>query len=603
MHISGEFAALKELSPHILGLDPRSPAQVVAVMDGILMSGTAAKSIVDIACWDILGKAVGLPTSVLLGGSLTEELRAFSVVGLSDTATGVEKARAEVEKGAKAMQVKIGDDPLSDARRVTAIVYLFILLSCVVAVSAQDYGYATCWNKLDAIMVGNMTKGGIDNETVLDYLWNGAIAGFRGENRPIALGYEGCLKICEGRTDRVTTRSTLEMVTTWIFPLAIVFNLPYDSLHHQKIRRTAQAVLNWAGSPQMALTHTIWNREVLHSPRLGTFITAFIFSIVLAFDEEAGNRTGSPLTLGLLYCWLPLLVIFTIIDRNPVSADRSAALMSRWLFNVDAVLASARAAGANLTDMPAPVWWSRSVDQDDDLGEFRIQEFIGQGRKIKYCGLADAVIRAQNAHTLRRDLDQYRLCAQTVLTHLDSRPIQWWLTALASLFLVVFEIMMAFLIAYCTPTFGLGCWSGGLLLYGALSTVTWGIHLIFKAPGKWVQIVCNCFNFLALGWIVTLTGFVLAGGFRTCWCSTVKLSSGGYMMFESFDYYVENFAMSGPWISASVLGGLVPGAVLVTATAWWMNYQHLWSTEENKPVQDVALGNGKFRADTSWLRA
>ncbi|KAL2681133.1 hypothetical protein Neosp_008737 [[Neocosmospora] mangrovei] len=117
----GELAALKELSPHVLGLNPRSPAQVVAVMDGILMSGTAAKSIVDIACWDILGKAVGLPTSVLLGGSLTKELRAFSVVGLSDTATGVEKARAEVEKGAKAMQVKVGDDPLSDARRVAAI--------------------------------------------------------------------------------------------------------------------------------------------------------------------------------------------------------------------------------------------------------------------------------------------------------------------------------------------------------------------------------------------------------------------------------------------------------------------------------------------------
>lgn len=219
----------------------------------------------------------------------------------------------------------------------------------------------------------------------------------------VMLTVEGCLKICEGRTDRVTTRSTLEMVTTWIFPLAIVFNLPYDSLHHQKIRRTAQAVLNWAGSPQTALTHTIWNvRQIRHCHRtakskntltndayyvlsclgqfelpdserfytalvyglfrplpqpddpdqrytaqllsdvafqlrmlrrrgviptlasLGTFITAFIFSIVLAFDEEAGNRTGSPLTLGLLYCWLPLLVIFTIIDRNPVSADRSA---------------------------------------------------------------------------------------------------------------------------------------------------------------------------------------------------------------------------------------------------------------------------------------
>ncbi|UPK94439.1 hypothetical protein LCI18_005374 [Fusarium solani-melongenae] len=118
---NGELAALKELSPHILGLDPRSTAAVGAVMDGILLSGTAAKAIIDIACWDILGKAVGLPTSVLLGGRLQKELRAFSVVGIGNPATGVEKARAELDKGAKAMQVKVGDDPLSDARRVAAI--------------------------------------------------------------------------------------------------------------------------------------------------------------------------------------------------------------------------------------------------------------------------------------------------------------------------------------------------------------------------------------------------------------------------------------------------------------------------------------------------
>ncbi|KAJ4314006.1 hypothetical protein N0V84_009113 [Fusarium piperis] len=564
------------------------------------------------------------------------------------------------------------------------LIYLLIVLACVATVNAQDYGYATCKSKLDAIMVGNTTKDGINNETVLEYLWRGTITGFRGTDPPLALGYEGCLKICEGRTDQVTIRSTLEMVATWIFPLAIVFNLPYDSLHHHKIRKTAQAVLNWAGSPQTALTHTIWNvRQIRHCHRiarsrntlnkdaffvlsclgqfelphserfytalvyglfrpfhhldaeyepdqhytaqllsdiafqlrmlrrrgviptlagLGTFITAFIFSIVLAFDEEAGNRTGSPLTLGLLYCWLPLLVIFTIIDRNPVSADRSAALMSRWLFNVDAVLNSAQAAGADLNNMQTPLWWSRSRPAAD-LEVFQIQEFIGQGRKIKYCGLADAVIR-ERKFPLGDDLDQYELCAQAVMRHLDGiRPTQWWVTAVASLFLVVFEVMMAFLIAFCTPTFGLGCWSGGLLLYGVLSTVTWVIHLFFKAPGKLVQFICSCFNLISLGWIITLTGFVLAGGFRTCWCSTVKLSSGGYMMFESFDYYVKNFAMDGPWISASVLGGLVPGAVLVTATAWWMKCQHLWSTEEAESVQDLPLGNVTFRADTSWLRA
>jgi hypothetical protein len=57
---------------------------------------------------------------------------------------------------------------------------------------------------------------------------------------------------------------------------------------------------------------------------LGVFLIAFVISVALAFAEIGENRTGSPLVLGLLYCWLPLLVIFTIVDRNPVSSERSA---------------------------------------------------------------------------------------------------------------------------------------------------------------------------------------------------------------------------------------------------------------------------------------
>ena len=57
---------------------------------------------------------------------------------------------------------------------------------------------------------------------------------------------------------------------------------------------------------------------------LGTFLVAFVFSVVLAFGDLGDNTTAHSLALGLLVSWLPILVVFTIVDRNPVSADRSA---------------------------------------------------------------------------------------------------------------------------------------------------------------------------------------------------------------------------------------------------------------------------------------
>lgn len=70
-------------------------------------------------------------------------------------------------------------------------IYSFLVLACVVAVSAQDYGFSTCLKKLNDTMYGNRTEGGLNNETVLDYLWDGPIQGLTGKRPNVTLGYEG----------------------------------------------------------------------------------------------------------------------------------------------------------------------------------------------------------------------------------------------------------------------------------------------------------------------------------------------------------------------------------------------------------------------------
>jgi hypothetical protein len=51
------------------------------------------------------------------------------------------------------------------------------------------------------------------------------------------------------------------------------------------------------------------------------FCVAYAVSVVLAFADLGTQTTAHG--MAILLSWLPLFVLFSIIDRNPVSADRS----------------------------------------------------------------------------------------------------------------------------------------------------------------------------------------------------------------------------------------------------------------------------------------
>jgi hypothetical protein len=227
----------------------------------------------------------------------------------------------------------------------------------------------------------------------------------------------------------------LSSISTWILPIiALLAALPYDSLHRRndgapwyqgRVSRTLGSLVNWLGSPQTALTATLWNihqiRKCFHATaasgigiggdlalkplktdayyglssisqfkidynldkqhfldvlayglfrpmlkptaettvatemtttllqgmafnlrmlrRRGvypSFVSIFVFfiaygvSLVLAFADFGEQTMPSTLSLGILVSWLPLLVLFTILDRNPISADRTRSVISRY---------------------------------------------------------------------------------------------------------------------------------------------------------------------------------------------------------------------------------------------------------------------------------
>src|SRR5262249_15977103 len=66
-------AILRLLAPAVVGEDPRQVELVAARMDAVTKGYAYAKSAIDIACWDLFGRATGLRVSDLLGGTQQED--------------------------------------------------------------------------------------------------------------------------------------------------------------------------------------------------------------------------------------------------------------------------------------------------------------------------------------------------------------------------------------------------------------------------------------------------------------------------------------------------------------------------------------------------
>ncbi len=117
----GELAALELLAEALPGRDPANPAAINRAMDETMLGGQGAKSALDAACLDILGKAAGVPMATLLGGVLAESFDLFIAVPVDTPDAMAAYAEREVANGIRKVQVKVGDEPAIDVARVRAV--------------------------------------------------------------------------------------------------------------------------------------------------------------------------------------------------------------------------------------------------------------------------------------------------------------------------------------------------------------------------------------------------------------------------------------------------------------------------------------------------
>lgn len=102
------------LVPAVRGVDPAEIAVVHTRMDKVVKGNPYAKAAVDIACFDLAGKAQGVPVSTLLGGRLREGIELTHSLGIMDVDRCVAEAEQAVTEGARTIKCKTGLDPERD---------------------------------------------------------------------------------------------------------------------------------------------------------------------------------------------------------------------------------------------------------------------------------------------------------------------------------------------------------------------------------------------------------------------------------------------------------------------------------------------------------
>ena len=117
-HALGVRAGIAEIAPKLIGLDPRRVDRINDAMDAALVGHEPAKTAIDVACWDVFGKSVGLPVCELLGGRTDVRMPIISSIPVDDPVAMREDVARHRARWYKGHSVKLGGEPAVDAARI-----------------------------------------------------------------------------------------------------------------------------------------------------------------------------------------------------------------------------------------------------------------------------------------------------------------------------------------------------------------------------------------------------------------------------------------------------------------------------------------------------
>ena len=161
-------------------------------------------------------------------------------------------------------------------------------------------------------------------------------------------------------------------------------------------------------------------------------------------------------------------------------------------------------------------------------------------------------------------------------------------------FLIIYGNLTAgFLISYFTPTVGLGCRSGGYMIFGIL-TLTAGLGEfsmeVFSSRNSWLRslghISLTSLEFVNVCWLIWITLAQTFGFYQTCKCQAkVWGGGGGYIPFDL--HRDTSFEIVVTWSLGTALASLILVGSLIYIVQQWCEQSHLMTSDYKSAIRGL----------------
>lgn len=410
---------------------------------------------------------------------------------------------------------------------------------------------------------------------------------------------------------------------------------------------------------------TLGNNTTAHNLALGLLLAWFpvliLSSIVDRYPTQTAatcaklNKLLTQVQIALRTDVATRKLIQTILVENTRNKTNVTNFVLDW---VDIKASSIKASPKNLQpanqsdaatgeNRRAEVRNEVGFDQEDPppLASKFFNEFAGQGRLRWHYGVAypiltgmEAIIlddckRMRTRNSTRDWLHipgiQKRLVRgpgkQVSLLHFDRHD--FW-EILSAFLIVIGTIFGAFVVSFRTPTIGMGCRTGGYVIFGTIAAGIFSLELLtwrfvvtptrielngiggqignesrkqkerLIAKLDWIFRFCELAN---TAWLIYIVMAQTVGSYRSCVCQAATWGGQGGYINTTDAVYTDGGKVAASWITGVSLSCLIMLTAIAFLVVEWCEQSHLSSVDVNKAMHGLMVTQ-HFKYRTLWIR-